>query len=172
MSTTFYPVLTLPPEIIGQFFLHCIPVPSSPGPYVEPAFALRRYRRGGQDPPQAALPPGLILSQVCRYWRDIALATPALWAAFPLKASSLRSRPPSIDSWLIRARDCPLTFTWSGGDIAGMHLKRALRSFRKNAHRMGVVDLSMVSHELRKMARSSSPWHFPVLQTLSLRVLD
>lgn len=178
MSTTFYPVLTLPPEITSQFFLHCIPVPSPP--YAEPAFAWIRinWEYSQQRPPQAAPPPGLILSQVCHSWRDIVLDTPALWVAFPLKASSLRSRPPSINSWLIRARDCPLTFTWHATEAdrhfkrASRYLKRILYSFRENTHRMGVVDLSIQMNELKKMACSGAPWHFPALHTLSLYIND
>ncbi|KAF7359784.1 F-box domain-containing protein [Mycena venus] len=172
MSTTFYPVLTLPPEITGQFFLYCIPVPSSP--YAHLSFAWIRYSWEDykQKLPQAAPPPwDYPLSQVCRSWRGIALDTPALWAAFPLKASSLRSHHPSIESWLTRARDCPLTFTWSSSDI-GEHMQQVLYSFQDTAHWMGDVDLAMPIHEFEMMARSSVPWHFPVLQTLSLHVPD
>ncbi|KAJ7629983.1 aspartic peptidase domain-containing protein [Mycena polygramma] len=60
-----YPVLTLPNEITSEIFVHFLPVyPKAP-------------------PPIGPLSPHL-LCQICQKWRDIALATPALWRAISL----------------------------------------------------------------------------------------
>ncbi|KAJ7728040.1 hypothetical protein B0H14DRAFT_2237452, partial [Mycena olivaceomarginata] len=55
-----YPVLTLPTEMVGEFFIHFLPIyPTCP-------------------PLTGVLSP-IILTQICRGWREIALASPALW---------------------------------------------------------------------------------------------
>ncbi|KAJ7681899.1 hypothetical protein DFH06DRAFT_283942 [Mycena polygramma] len=62
LDTYRYPVLTLPNELISEIFVHFVPVyPSSP-------------------PLAGPLSPHT-LTQICRRWREIALATPALWRA-------------------------------------------------------------------------------------------
>ncbi|KAJ7855416.1 hypothetical protein B0H13DRAFT_1641933, partial [Mycena leptocephala] len=54
-----YPVLTLPPEITSRIFLECLP------------------GHGRVIPSPDAAP--LLLSQICRHWRDVALSTCGLW---------------------------------------------------------------------------------------------
>ncbi|KAJ6533032.1 hypothetical protein B0H19DRAFT_876733, partial [Mycena capillaripes] len=54
-----YPVLSLPPEVTTEIFLRCVPCEPNPRP----------------SPTQAPL----LLAQICRQWRQIALHTPALW---------------------------------------------------------------------------------------------
>ncbi|KAJ6533078.1 hypothetical protein B0H19DRAFT_884848, partial [Mycena capillaripes] len=54
-----YPVLSLPPEITMEIFSCCIPSESNPRP----------------SPTEAPL----LLAQICRQWREVALHTPALW---------------------------------------------------------------------------------------------
>ncbi|KAJ7194852.1 hypothetical protein GGX14DRAFT_207748, partial [Mycena pura] len=55
---------TVPPEIMTEIFLHCIP-------------------DGPQDP-SSSVPP-MSLCAVCRQWRDIAWHTPALWNTLSIK---------------------------------------------------------------------------------------
>ncbi|KAJ7230171.1 hypothetical protein GGX14DRAFT_582341 [Mycena pura] len=52
-----YPVLTLPPEIMAEIFKWCIDTHWSLHPSVAP----------------------LLLTRICRDWRDLAFSTPALW---------------------------------------------------------------------------------------------
>ncbi|KAJ7113036.1 hypothetical protein C8R44DRAFT_596190, partial [Mycena epipterygia] len=52
-----YPVLTLPSEITSDIFIQSIPRDSNPSRHTAP----------------------LLLTQICRQWRAIALATPSLW---------------------------------------------------------------------------------------------
>ncbi|KAJ7660146.1 hypothetical protein DFH06DRAFT_914375, partial [Mycena polygramma] len=54
-----YPVLTLSPEITSQIFVACLPDHS-------------RVRPSANTPP-------LVLPQICRQWREIALSLPELW---------------------------------------------------------------------------------------------
>ncbi|KAF8151935.1 hypothetical protein K438DRAFT_2026925 [Mycena galopus ATCC 62051] len=55
-----YPVLTLPNEIISEIFVRLLPI----------------YP---QYPPFAGLDSPTLLTQICREWRQIAVATPELW---------------------------------------------------------------------------------------------
>ncbi|KAJ7635282.1 hypothetical protein FB45DRAFT_681008, partial [Roridomyces roridus] len=52
-----YPVLSLPPEITADIFEHCVVSRSTPSPTQAP----------------------LLFMQVCREWRQVALASPRLW---------------------------------------------------------------------------------------------
>ncbi|KAJ7277366.1 hypothetical protein C8J57DRAFT_1126728 [Mycena rebaudengoi] len=52
-----YPVLTLPPELTSEIFLHCLVPEMNPDPLAAP----------------------LVFLAICRSWRNIALSTPALW---------------------------------------------------------------------------------------------
>ncbi|KAJ7226247.1 hypothetical protein B0H12DRAFT_1030545 [Mycena haematopus] len=91
-SIVFYPILSVPPEIVQEIFVFCVPADS------EPLVA---------DPKVAPL----VLLNVCRKWREIALSTPRLWASIRV---NLRSRCfdnslPLLDCWLTRARSVPLS---------------------------------------------------------------
>ncbi|KAF7335111.1 F-box domain-containing protein [Mycena venus] len=68
LDTFKYSVLTLPNEIVSEIFIHFLPIYPSCLPF------------GG------ALSP-IHLTQICHRWREIALATPALWRAVSLNTS-------------------------------------------------------------------------------------
>ncbi|KAJ7935142.1 hypothetical protein B0H13DRAFT_2472959 [Mycena leptocephala] len=87
-----YPVLTLPNEIVSEIFIHFLPV-----------YPL--------CPPLAGILSPTSLTQICRKWRDIALATPALWRAIRLSDYHIPSEPRRVifDLWLNRSRCCPLS---------------------------------------------------------------
>ncbi|KAJ6482722.1 hypothetical protein C8R45DRAFT_762502, partial [Mycena sanguinolenta] len=59
LSRVIYPVLTLPFDITSYIFVHCLPAHGrvTPSPFRAP----------------------LLLTQVCRYWREVALTTCRLW---------------------------------------------------------------------------------------------
>ncbi|KAJ6533031.1 hypothetical protein B0H19DRAFT_879289, partial [Mycena capillaripes] len=59
LDAIVYPVLSLPPEITMEVFVRCLPSESD------------RCPSWKQAP--------LLLAQICRQWRQIALDTPALW---------------------------------------------------------------------------------------------
>ncbi|KAJ6452729.1 hypothetical protein C8R47DRAFT_1061570 [Mycena vitilis] len=61
-----YPVSTLPNEIMSEIFIHFLPV----------------YPK---CPPQTGRLSPYLLCQICRKWRNIAFATPALWRAISIK---------------------------------------------------------------------------------------
>ncbi|KAJ7741175.1 hypothetical protein DFH07DRAFT_838243 [Mycena maculata] len=85
LNSYTYPVLTLPAEIISEIFLQCIPVyPLCP-------------RRTGRGSP-------LLLGQICSEWREVALATPALWRAISLDGcAESENHTDFLESWLSRS---------------------------------------------------------------------
>ncbi|KAJ7833283.1 hypothetical protein B0H13DRAFT_2111270 [Mycena leptocephala] len=88
-----YPVLTLPNEIVSEIFIHFLPIyPSCP-------------------PLTGILSPN-ILTQICREWRETALATPALWRAISVSDNDLAFQQQiqsRTDLWLSRSGCCPLS---------------------------------------------------------------
>ncbi|KAJ7073873.1 hypothetical protein C8F01DRAFT_4007 [Mycena amicta] len=109
-----YPVLTLPNEITGENFLHCLPpyplIPSLVGP---------------QSPTN--------LLGICRLWRDIALHCPLLWRAIKLNRAQDRDL---VQTWLQRSGSSSLllhlNFRKCGPEIpqAGKMLKAVLHRSR------------------------------------------
>ncbi|KAJ7659330.1 hypothetical protein DFH06DRAFT_1406506 [Mycena polygramma] len=83
-----YPVLTLPYDILSEIFKHFLPV-----------YPLCPDLRGGILSP-------VLLTHICRHWREIALTTPILWRA--LSVTSTRPLPKS-EIWLDRSRYHPLS---------------------------------------------------------------
>ncbi|KAJ7659164.1 hypothetical protein DFH06DRAFT_437322 [Mycena polygramma] len=92
LDTYAYPVLTLPNEIISEIFLHT----------VEPT-------RAGGVPSSTDGP--LLVAQICRRWRDIALSTPRLWSNISLDLENIPAYEGQLhllETWLRRSGDCPL----------------------------------------------------------------
>ncbi|KAJ7633189.1 hypothetical protein FB45DRAFT_745939 [Roridomyces roridus] len=87
-----YPVLTLPPEITSEIFLQFLP-----------SYPERPNVIGPQSPP--------FLLQICRQWRDVALATPALWSTVDLFLDNPRydaQQKDLLERWLRRSGNCGL----------------------------------------------------------------
>ncbi|KAJ6523324.1 hypothetical protein B0H19DRAFT_1244232 [Mycena capillaripes] len=79
------PLARLPLEITSEIFLRCLPRQRKPHPRSAP----------------------MLLLNVCNVWSDIALSTPALWAAIYLTYSG----DDILKIWLSRARNYPLYLT-------------------------------------------------------------
>ncbi|KAJ7467528.1 hypothetical protein FB451DRAFT_1369249 [Mycena latifolia] len=88
-DSIIYPVLSLPPEIIAEVFRRC---GSSSGP---------------PSPSPAEAP--LLLGQICRQWRQIAINTPALWRS--LRFFGDVSSVELLKLWLSRTGNLPLECT-------------------------------------------------------------
>ncbi|KAJ7487301.1 hypothetical protein B0H11DRAFT_1861122 [Mycena galericulata] len=141
-----YPVLTLPNELISEIFLHFIPAYPRCAP---------RARR--QSP--------LLLTHICRKWRDIALATPALWRAITIGGhNSSKDHIPFLASWLSRSGDLPLSIQmddqYSGIEPAELELIIPYRA------RWDVVSLQVYS--LSVLFPLEDP--LPQLRSLEIRI--
>ncbi|KAJ7171012.1 hypothetical protein C8R46DRAFT_1216606 [Mycena filopes] len=83
-----FPVLTLPDEITSGIFLHFPPVyPACPPLY------------GTLSPTN--------LTQICREWRAVALATPSLWRAIEVSLFLTHGPVQTVDRWLSLSRTYP-----------------------------------------------------------------
>ncbi|KAK7014329.1 F-box domain-containing protein [Favolaschia claudopus] len=91
-----YPVLTLPNEITSEIFQHYLPTYPEPPEFFE-------------DPSPTTL------TQICRQWRELALATPALWRAMDLRQISSSEL---AHLWLERSGCLPLSIR--GTDAKGL----------------------------------------------------
>ncbi|KAJ7723894.1 hypothetical protein B0H16DRAFT_1333825, partial [Mycena metata] len=95
LASVVYTILTLPPEITSHIFLDCLPF-------------------HGRVRPSSIKAP-LVLAQACRYWRDVALATPRLWSSIDLNLEIGRPNIPEkgtialLRTWLSRAKRSPIS---------------------------------------------------------------
>ncbi|KAJ7489447.1 hypothetical protein FB451DRAFT_1023911 [Mycena latifolia] len=94
LDSIVYPVLTLPPEITSEIFLHCLPT---------------SYTDREWNSVESSEAP-MLLSHVCRRWREVAISTHALWAAIEFNAPS----PELFTTWLERAGGYPLALNLHG----------------------------------------------------------
>ncbi|KAJ3800867.1 hypothetical protein GGU11DRAFT_754065 [Lentinula aff. detonsa] len=91
-------VRKLPVEILSEIFSQCLPEVDTSSVIWSPE----------PHPNQAPL----LLTQVCRSWRSIAIATPRLWSALIINASNGSPSHSAITRlWLDRSRNVPLTLT-------------------------------------------------------------
>ncbi|KAF7361681.1 F-box domain-containing protein [Mycena venus] len=89
------PMAKLPFEISSDLFIRCLP----DCPRTDPGHA------------------PMIFLIVCHWWREIALATPSLWAAVVIRTSSLHKvsqKQQLLQLWVQRAQMLPLTFSLHG----------------------------------------------------------
>jgi hypothetical protein len=116
LDAVVYPIISIPPEITSLIFVEYLDLPST----------------DGTCPTSRA---ALLLMQVCRQWRDIALSTCELWSSLDIQydrtmAGKLlvpRGMMHGISTWLSRAQTRPLSLTFQSCYLAQVltHLQRA-----------------------------------------------
>ncbi|KAG2070915.1 hypothetical protein BDR04DRAFT_1118035 [Suillus decipiens] len=81
----------LPTEILSEVFLYCLPQCE----YLFPASGLAP----------------ILLTTICRRWRQVAVGFPRLWCNLQLniKKDDWQRRSPCYNTWLSRSRGCPLS---------------------------------------------------------------
>jgi len=136
-----YPVLSLPPEITAEIFLRCLLFDTTPRP----------------SPSKAPL----LLAQICRQWRQIALDTPALWRSLrctdetPVELFRL---------WLSRSGSLPLDLSLSCP--AASHADALVEASLLHSHHWQDVRLELPVASFQKLDfRHTS---VPMLRTISL----
>ncbi|KAJ7215130.1 hypothetical protein B0H12DRAFT_357552 [Mycena haematopus] len=147
-----YPVLELPNEITSEIFIHFLPIYPLCPPLI------------GPDSP-------ILLTQICRAWRAIALGTPTLWRAISLPDPDpdipLADQALLSDAWLSRSRDCPISVSWFDPDdftmSRGAELLHAIVPYRPRLEHL-VVDVS-----LPQLQNIQGP--MPLLRRLELHLL-
>ncbi|KAJ7487315.1 hypothetical protein B0H11DRAFT_2015205 [Mycena galericulata] len=144
-----YPILTLPDEMISEIFLHFIP----PYPRCPP-------RTGRKSP--------LHLTHICRKWRVIALATPALWRAVSLGGlNSSEDHVRFLEAWLSRSGTFPLSIQMH--DDTPAISKAKLEAVGPHRARLEHVDVHVESLTML-LPLAAGP--LPLLRTLEIRVGD
>ncbi|KAF7326628.1 F-box domain-containing protein [Mycena venus] len=114
-----------PPEVLSEIFIQCLPTYSAA--------------------PAAARAP-MLLTTICKDWREIALSTPHLWSTFILSVDLVKTKDGCslirlFDTWLARGGTCPLTMVING-------VSSGLRA-----------EHSLPASFISALSRSSSRWH-------------
>ncbi|KAJ7630176.1 hypothetical protein FB45DRAFT_1027412 [Roridomyces roridus] len=143
LGAIVYPVLTLPPEIMGEIFSH----------YVE-----NPHIGYTQDPGRGPL----LLASVCRSWREICLSIHPFW-------SNLRIFPPRVgldaflsrtECWLSRAGDEPLDL-----EISRSASTQAVLSFlSRRSTQLRTLKLALDA----TLANAEMAGRLPLLEKLSI----
>ncbi|KAJ7455797.1 hypothetical protein FB451DRAFT_1277441 [Mycena latifolia] len=135
-----YPVLTLPNEIISRIFVECLP------------------SHGRVRPSRRRAP--LLLAQICRHWREIALSTCQLWTSvdidtgFPQQGMAVVESVSDgvvflLQTWFSRAGSCPLSLTFrSSYRRLPMTVLSIIPSVAGQLHRL---ELSLSSEDLQSV---------------------
>ncbi|KAJ7461922.1 hypothetical protein FB451DRAFT_996705, partial [Mycena latifolia] len=157
-----YPVLTLPHEITSEVFIQCLP----PSPV---------FRMEHTETPHPSTVP-LLLLQICREWRSIAIAIPQLWVHLHLDLGALcrpRGLEEFIKAWFNRAGSFPLSFSfhnsgyleYSGMDNAPNPLDAIRATLLRYAPQLGSLALQLKSKYFQKLVAVGP---FPLLERLSI----
>ncbi|KAJ7209837.1 hypothetical protein C8J57DRAFT_1608522 [Mycena rebaudengoi] len=88
LDRVVFPVLTIPPEIVSLIFIASLPTNLHPEPSPNTA--------------------PLLVAQICRRWREIALETSELWASVYIPAAR-RNGSELLEAWLQRAKGVPVS---------------------------------------------------------------
>ncbi|KAF8872440.1 hypothetical protein CPB84DRAFT_1799594 [Gymnopilus junonius] len=164
-----HPVRTLPPEILSKIFIHCLPdnnwnevveqTPNRPTPSEAP----------------------LLLTQICRSWRTIALGTSRLWTTLKIDirtqgtAAVWHRQRIFLPSWITRSGRLPLVVSiFILGEISYSLLEhRLLREIlAQSSHRW--KELHWICYSPRQIQNFVIPFlaaHmglFPALETCSI----
>ncbi|KAF8213943.1 hypothetical protein K438DRAFT_1802602 [Mycena galopus ATCC 62051] len=160
-ATATFPVLTLPTEITTEIFSCCL---SAFDPLSLP-------KCKGSAP--------IVLTGICRQWRDIALATSILWSKLNVEFDDIRAEMASepglvegiIDRGLTRARKSPLSLELNScSDEQPFALSRLRDIIHRWSHRVRYLHLEIGTRYLDPLRLGSTP--FPLLQSAALGYND
>ncbi|KAJ6515448.1 hypothetical protein C8R45DRAFT_209378 [Mycena sanguinolenta] len=149
-----FPVLALPPEITSEIFFHCLP---------------RKRQSDIVNPKEAPL----LLTHVCSLWRNIAISTPELWAAFDLEIGWPEPHLLEIgETWLGRARGCPISVKLSSCGVLSdiNHIDRFMTALWGRSRFIRALDLKLAVEDFDIVDDPSGNPDFRMLQKLSIHL--
>ncbi|KAJ7149674.1 hypothetical protein C8R46DRAFT_1009101 [Mycena filopes] len=160
LDAYIYPVLTLPNEIVSEIFLHT--VPSDLGDRVP-------------DPTHGPL----LVAQICRKWRDIALSTPRLWSGIALELTDAgeAAQLDLLDTWIARSRDSPLSISIFHNKLPdpgvvirlGTMIEPFIEAIALHSKRWKHLELFIPISDFMRVPFNDE---MPLLQTLTLGITD
>ncbi|KAJ6589951.1 hypothetical protein DFH09DRAFT_885567, partial [Mycena vulgaris] len=145
------PILSLPIEITQKIFREALPSTGPPS----------------ADPPQPLSQQApLLLTQICRDWRDIALDTPELWQSITVDSSSGPVSPLMVGLWMFRASNRPrdISFTTRDTERGTDFLEESM----VYSHQWRDVELRLPMESFSDLVAYHGP--FPILRSLSLSI--
>ncbi|KAJ7025416.1 hypothetical protein C8F04DRAFT_967748 [Mycena alexandri] len=145
INVYIYPVLTLPPEVVSEIFVHFLSV------YPKRA-------------PQKGLLSPIILAQICGLWRQIAFSTPRLWRTFGITLtdeSDGAGQVSAVETLLQRSGSCPLSVEFSYSRYDASPLFQTI-----TAHRARWQHLKLCIH-VRDLSTMFGLGPFPILRSLT-----
>ncbi|KAJ7181512.1 hypothetical protein C8R43DRAFT_969406 [Mycena crocata] len=151
------PVRRLPEDILRSIFVACLPSTRNPA------------LSGSESP--------LLLSQICSFWRKIALSTPRLWASIHIvvpnqtKLTQLRNQ---VGQWLNRSGIVPLSISmvFSQACEADCDISPLLSALVAVSRRWKDVQIALPNHDPSSPLLSVSAADVPLLQSFTITALD
>ncbi|KAJ7149154.1 hypothetical protein C8R43DRAFT_888153, partial [Mycena crocata] len=119
------PILTLPPEIVAEIFIHFLPSYPERTPLAGPGSSL-------------------FLCQICQQWRQIAFATPTLWSAVAIHDRHVEHLE-LVKTSLALSKACPLSLSIMDS------FRELLDLAVKHCERWEEVEIVMYSHHLHHL---------------------
>lgn len=160
------PIRRVPPEIISEIFLLCLPKVPSTFPVNQSHFE--------------SLGEPLTLTHVSKSWRSIALSTQRLWSSFAYsfrrdKGPKLHTVhtviPPLLEMWLPRSGHLPLSLTFKADPYSTSANEKStavmLDTLQKCAPRSRELNITSGIPMLNQLAHTG----FPLLEQLDLTVI-
>ncbi|KAJ3516409.1 hypothetical protein NLJ89_g1155 [Agrocybe chaxingu] len=159
INTLYSPFIkVLPPEIVSEIFLFCLPVEES-----DP----EKISKSNSEPLQ--------LGAVCTVWRRIAWSTAALWANVILHITSFVRLPTQVlllQEWLSRSGQLPLSIQLScSEDMSWVNVspEEVMKAIAEYASRWRKLDVRLPSACYRYLPPSDDTHSLPLLQSLYLK---
>ncbi|KAJ7639345.1 hypothetical protein FB45DRAFT_425065 [Roridomyces roridus] len=155
LDAVIYPVLSLPPEIVSEIFVLCLPTER---------MSMDMDALNWNEAP-------LLLSHICGQWRHIALAMPALWRELDIELLCPSRRAHDlemIETWLERARKHPLSLRIKAPTSEFVDTPFT-QTFFGHASTIQSLDLDLMDNDLEMVTRRVE---FPILRKLYLRASD
>jgi len=160
------PVRRLPPEVLSEIFVHCL-------------------QDKERNPTRSVGEAPLLLTLVCRRWREIALSTTRLWRCIHIYFPSVvkrheqrfkeiaERRSEGVKTWLSRSGSLPLSISLVVGlnrDRIALEevVKPLLDVFFSFSHKWGDIMLRVPSGLLKVIEQTIKPEELKQLRTLSI----
>ncbi|KAJ7766802.1 hypothetical protein B0H16DRAFT_1717139 [Mycena metata] len=148
--------LALPPELLAEIFLSCLPEPEC-----------ITITDGTPHPDR----PPLVFCAVCRHWRDVAFTTPRLWGTLYLNSEFAYSTTRGEEyvkfcrQWIYRAGNMPLTF-WLEAFVKNDNIRSLHNLLGRLAQNWRNADLTRDSH-MPNWLQIPSHGKYPFLENLT-----